>query len=153
MRTFKPKAAEKVALDFTGLPTDKPIAVYYRQSTQVQVGNVATDMQRVDLAEDLKRLGYSEDKIILVDTDEGVSGTLPIDEREGMTTIYDLVYEQKIVSSEMPLVSSTTNSSRTAAAIRSLSGLPIQPICFITPLWVRRGSKFSAKNAIWRQKH
>lgn len=96
MRTFQPKAEEKVALDLTGLPTDKPIGLYYRQSSQAQVGNVATDMQRVDLKEDLKRLGYSEDKIILVDMDEGVSGTLPIDKREGMRFLYELVAERQI---------------------------------------------------------
>lgn len=96
-RTFKSKQQEdSSSYDLNALPIDKPIAVYYRQSSDEQVGNLNTDMQRIDLVEDLKRLGYAENKIILLDSDEGYSGTLPIDKRPGMKELFDLVADAKV---------------------------------------------------------
>lgn len=78
------------------LPTDQPIAVYYRQSSMAQVGNISTDMQQIDLPHYVVSLGWAEDNIILIDEDEGVSGTKTIHEREGMSRLYNLILEQKI---------------------------------------------------------
>jgi len=78
------------------LPTNQRIAVYYRQSSMAQVGNISTTLQQVDLPCYIQELGWSEDQIILIDEDAGVSGTTRIDEREGMSRLYDLITEHKI---------------------------------------------------------
>lgn len=78
------------------LPTDSPIAIYYRQSSDAQVGNVSTTMQTVDMVKYLQRQGWSENKIIMIDMDEGVSGMTKIDEREGMRLLFRLITENKI---------------------------------------------------------
>ncbi|MCI0552867.1 MAG: recombinase family protein, partial [Anaerolineae bacterium] len=80
----------------TSLPFDRPVAVYYRQSTEHQVGNISTAIQTIDMVADLKRRGWPEDKIILIDMDKGVSGTTKIDEREGMSNLFALITEGKI---------------------------------------------------------
>jgi DNA invertase Pin-like site-specific DNA recombinase len=80
----------------TELPTHKDIAIYYRQSQDAQVGNNSTAIQRIDLPEHVKHLGWDEDKIILIDEDEGVSGTLRIDERVGMSRLYHLIINGEI---------------------------------------------------------
>jgi hypothetical protein len=76
--------------------TTKPVAVYYRQSTTAQVGNISTTIQTVDMVAELERRGWQRDHILLIDDDEGVSGTKRIDEREGMTYLFELISEQKI---------------------------------------------------------
>lgn len=73
------------------LPTDSPVAVYYRQSTVAQVGNISTQIQTVDMVEEMRRRGWAEDSIILIDMDAGVSGTTKIDEREGMRQLFGLI--------------------------------------------------------------
>jgi DNA invertase Pin-like site-specific DNA recombinase len=73
------------------LPTNRPIAVYYRQSTLAQVGNISTSMQTVDMVEILIQKGWAEDDIILIDMDEGISGSTKIDERPGMRRLFDLI--------------------------------------------------------------
>ncbi len=78
------------------LPTDRPVAVYYRQSSDAQVGNISTAMQTIDLPDYLKRLGWAEDKIILIDNDAGISGTTKIDERPGMRKLFDLIIDGSI---------------------------------------------------------
>lgn len=78
------------------LPIDAPVAAYYRQSTNAQVGNISTEIQTVDLLNWLKGRGWPEDRIILIDTDEGVSGQLKISERKGMRYMYDLIITGKI---------------------------------------------------------
>lgn len=74
----------------------RPVAVYYRQSTTAQVGNISTSIQTVDMVEELKRRGWAENDIILIDDDEGVSGTTRIDEREGMSQLFVLIADGKI---------------------------------------------------------
>src|SRR5258706_6304634 len=78
------------------LPTDKRIAVYYRQSTMAQVGNVSTTMQQVNLPAYIQIIGWSEDKITLIDEDAGIDGTTAIDEREGMRRMYDMILNCEI---------------------------------------------------------
>jgi len=73
------------------MPLDRDIAVYYRQSSMAQVGNVSTDMQQIDLPKYVQTLGWGKDGIILIDDDEGVSGAKRIDERKGMSRLYDLI--------------------------------------------------------------
>jgi len=80
----------------TELPTDRPIAIYYRQSTDGQVGNVSTFIQTVDMVEYLKLRGWTKNQIIMVDTDKGISGTTKIDERPGMSYLYEMITEEKI---------------------------------------------------------
>jgi hypothetical protein len=38
------------------LPITRPIAVYYRQSSEAQVGNISTTLQTVDMVEHLEKL-------------------------------------------------------------------------------------------------
>lgn len=73
------------------LPLDRGVAVYYRQSSMKQVGNISTDMQQIDLPRYVKSLGWQEDQITLIDEDEGVSGAKRIDERKGMSRLYNLI--------------------------------------------------------------
>jgi len=78
------------------LPIHAPVAAYYRQSTTAQVGNVSTDIQTIDLVHWLESRGWSKEKIILIDTDEGVSGQLKINERSGMRYMYNLMITGQI---------------------------------------------------------
>jgi hypothetical protein len=80
----------------TVLPIDHPVANYYRQSTDAQVGNQSTAMQTIDMPSHLMQLGWSKDNIIMIDMDAGVSGTTKIDERKGMRWLYELIIEGKI---------------------------------------------------------
>jgi hypothetical protein len=47
------------------LPVDRPAAVYYRQSTEAQIGNISTTLQTVDLIEHLLKLGWIRENIYL----------------------------------------------------------------------------------------
>lgn len=78
------------------LPLDRPIAVYYRQSSMAQVGNISTDMQQIDLPRYVTTLGWEQQDIILIDEDEGVSGAKRIDERAGMSRLFDLMVSGSI---------------------------------------------------------
>ncbi|MBN1991934.1 MAG: recombinase family protein [Anaerolineae bacterium] len=80
----------------TQLPLHLPVAVYYRQSTEAQIGNISTTIQTVDMVELLKGRGWAKDKIIMIDMDAGISGTTKIDEREGMSTLFSLITNDKI---------------------------------------------------------
>lgn len=73
------------------LPLDRNVAVYYRQSTMAQVGNISTDMQQIDLPKHVISLGWEPETIIMIDEDEGVSGTKRIDECKGMSRLYNLI--------------------------------------------------------------
>jgi DNA invertase Pin-like site-specific DNA recombinase len=73
------------------LPTHLPVAVYYRQSTDAQIGNVSTTMQTVDMVKDLERRGWSLHNITMIDMDAGVSGSKRIDERAGMSLLFSLI--------------------------------------------------------------
>jgi DNA invertase Pin-like site-specific DNA recombinase len=87
-RRFSPKDQPQDQNQDYDLPLDRPAVVYYRQSTLGQVGNISTDIQRVDLVADMVRRGWQEDQVMLVDADAGVSGTLAIDERSGMRELF-----------------------------------------------------------------
>ncbi|CAG1009150.1 hypothetical protein ANRL4_03997 [Anaerolineae bacterium] len=78
------------------LPTNRPIAVYYRQSSEAQVGNISTTLQTVDMVEHLERLGWVRERIQMVDLDRGISGTKGIKERPGMSTVFDLIQQGQI---------------------------------------------------------
>lgn len=80
----------------TALPTHLPVANYYRQSTMGQVGNQSTSIQTVDMVEYLKRLGWAEENIIMIDMDAGISGTKKIDERPGMSELFRLITQGKV---------------------------------------------------------
>src|SRR5258706_9131714 len=96
-RLYKEPVPPQAVADSEGpLPTNMPLAVYYRQSTEGQIGNVSTTMQTIDMVEYLKGRGWSEDKIIMIDMDAGVSGTTKIDEREGMRALFSLITEGEI---------------------------------------------------------
>lgn len=79
-----------------GLPTDRPIALYYRQSSEGSIGNVYTSIQTVDMFAKLVSMGWPDDRIRLIDIDEGVSGALSIDERAGMAELYDLIIRREV---------------------------------------------------------
>ena len=78
------------------LPTDRPVAVYYRQSDRSQVGNVSTAMQIDDLPNYLRRLGWASENIILIDDDAGISGATTITQRTGMAQVIDLIMHGRI---------------------------------------------------------
>jgi hypothetical protein len=93
-RKPEPKAADPYKVQ--PLPTDRPIAVYYRQSSEGQVGNISTTMQTVDMVEHLIRQGWNRDAVLMIDSDAGVSGTKKIRERKGMSEVFDLILEKKV---------------------------------------------------------
>ena len=99
VRTFRPAVEDAPSSILpTELPTDRPVAIYYRQSTFTQVGNVSTVMQMVDLPDDMKRRGWSEENIILIDSDAGMSGAKRIDERPGMSRLMSLIESSSIAA-------------------------------------------------------
>jgi len=73
------------------LPLDRLIAVYYRQSSEGQIGNVSTTLQTVDMVVHLKHLGWLEELIKMIDMDAGVSGTKKMHERKGMSELWRLI--------------------------------------------------------------
>src|SRR5438105_4927841 len=96
-RFYKPQPSEPVVADYSAtLPTQHPIAVYYRQSTDAQIGNISTTLQTVDMVEYLKLRGWSENQVVMIDMDGGISGTTKIDERPGMKALFELITEGKI---------------------------------------------------------
>lgn len=99
-RIYKPKSADIVSsiAQFTApaLPIDRAIAIYYRQSTNTQIGNVSTEMQQVDLPKLIEQYGWSKELIIPFFQDEGVSGRTNIDEREGMRKLVDAILKREI---------------------------------------------------------
>ncbi|GAB5493719.1 MAG: hypothetical protein Phog2KO_39340 [Phototrophicaceae bacterium] len=78
------------------LPLNRPVAVYYRQSSEGQIGNISTTLQTVDMIEHLMQQGWVRDQIIMIDMDAGVSGTKKIDERPGMSYLYNLIENNEI---------------------------------------------------------
>jgi hypothetical protein len=62
------------------LPLGRPVAVYYRQSTDAQIGNISTTLQTVDMVEHLIKYGWLREQILMIDMDGGVSGTKKIKE-------------------------------------------------------------------------
>lgn len=91
-REYKGKALPNAVPDsLSQLPVEQPIAVYYRQSTDAQIGNVSTTMQTVDMVEYLKTRGWDDTKIAMIDMDGGVSGTKKIDQRPGMRALFELI--------------------------------------------------------------
>jgi hypothetical protein len=95
-RFQRPTETQVTATAPSPLPTDKPIAVYYRQSTSAQVGNISTAIQTIDMVDHVKKLGWDDEAIWLIDTDAGVSGQRGIDEREGMKTLYEYIIDGAI---------------------------------------------------------
>jgi DNA invertase Pin-like site-specific DNA recombinase len=92
VREFKPRSVPNLDGNIPfDLPIDKPVAIYYRQSTMIQVGNISTSMQTIDMRDTLIRRGWSPENIIMIDMDAGVSGTTKIEEREGMRRLFDLI--------------------------------------------------------------
>lgn len=95
IRSFR-RPPEEPVISLDQLPTDRPVAVYYRQSTERQVGNVAFLMQTLDMVEEMKRRGWRDEDIYLIDMDAGISGTKGIEERPGMRQLYQLIVDGKI---------------------------------------------------------
>ena len=97
VKKYKPQGSDATSPVQPGtLPTDRPIAVYYRQSSMAQVGNISTHMQQIDLPQYVMSLGWQQEHIILIDEDEGVSGAKRIDERAGMSRLFDLIITGRI---------------------------------------------------------
>ncbi|MBA3869513.1 MAG: recombinase family protein [Anaerolineae bacterium] len=78
------------------LPITRPVAVYYRQSTDAQIGNVSTAMQTIDMVTYLEGRGWNKDDILMIDMDGGISGTTKIDERPGMRKLFDLITDGEL---------------------------------------------------------
>src|SRR5260370_30220390 len=76
MRKFQPtqQKDQKNPWETPQLPLEHDVAIYPRQSTMKQVGNVATEMQTDDLIAFAKKYGWAKDKIIMYREDLGVSG-------------------------------------------------------------------------------
>lgn len=96
-RRFQSTERQPASLDdLLNLPTDAPVAVYYRQSTYAQVGNISTAIQTIDMVADLIKRGWKEEDVHLIDMDEGVSGTKKIEERDGMRRLFQLISDGEV---------------------------------------------------------
>jgi DNA invertase Pin-like site-specific DNA recombinase len=73
------------------LPLGRPAAVYYRQSSEGQIGNISTTLQTIDMIEHLLHQGYVRENVIMIDADAAVSGTKKIHERKGMTQLMQMI--------------------------------------------------------------
>jgi DNA invertase Pin-like site-specific DNA recombinase len=98
MRTYQPRATTTHQQSSMGwghieLDTNAGLGIYARQSTLAQVKNYrqSTEMQTDDLVAYAKRLGWSEEQIILFTQDLAKSGRLRIDQREGLRILIDRI--------------------------------------------------------------
>jgi len=92
LRKYKrPEPPPKNSYQIDPPPVDRPVAVYYRQSSEAQVGNVSTTLQTVDMVEYLERTGWMREQVLMIDMDAGFSGQLKIRERPGMSHLFDLI--------------------------------------------------------------
>jgi len=73
------------------LPLGRPAAVYYRQSSEGQIGNIMTTLQTIDMIEHLLHQGWVRENVAMIDADAAVSGTKKIRERKGMSQLYDMI--------------------------------------------------------------
>lgn len=80
----------------TALPVEKPVAVYYRQSSEAQIGNISTTLQTVDMVEHLVHLGWTPESVIMIDMDAGISGSKLIQDRPGMSELMRLIEARTI---------------------------------------------------------
>ncbi|MEM9954324.1 MAG: recombinase family protein [Chloroflexota bacterium] len=78
------------------LPLGKPVSVYYRQSSEGQIGNISTTLQTVDMVEHLMCQGWQREQINMIDMDAGISGTKKISERSGMSLLYSQIENGEI---------------------------------------------------------
>lgn len=92
LRKYKrPEPPPKNSYQIEPPPVDRPVAVYYRQSSEAQVGNVSTTLQTVDMVDYLERVGWVREQVLMIDMDAGFSGQLKIRERPGMSHLFDLI--------------------------------------------------------------
>jgi DNA invertase Pin-like site-specific DNA recombinase len=73
------------------LPLGRPAAVYYRQSSEGQIGNISTTLQTIDMIEHLLDRGWLRENVHMIDADAAVSGTKKIHERKGMTQLMQMI--------------------------------------------------------------
>src|SRR5688572_26260061 len=78
------------------LPINAPVAVYYRQSSDAQVGNISTTLQTVDMVEHLISQGWHSENILMIDMDAGISGSKTIAERPGMSALYAMIKNRQV---------------------------------------------------------
>src|SRR5688572_13452518 len=96
-RKYKSRAeAPKDPYRAQPLPTNRPVAVYYRQSSEAQIGNISTTLQTVDMVEHLVALGWFPTNVIMIDMDAGISGMKTIQERPGMSQLYQMIEQREI---------------------------------------------------------
>lgn len=89
VRTLKrPETASIDPYKSQPLPLGKPVSVYYRQSSEGQIGNISTTLQTVDMVEHLIAQGWQREQINMIDMDAGISGQKKISERPGMSLLY-----------------------------------------------------------------
>src|SRR5690606_35768480 len=92
MRTYqRPAPPPKDPYKNDPPPVDRPVAVYYRQSSEGQIGNISTTLQTVNMVEHLESVGWMREQIEMIDMDAGFSGQLKIDERPGMSHLFNLI--------------------------------------------------------------
>jgi hypothetical protein len=95
-RYRKPESSKIDPYKAQPLPLGRPVAVYYRQSSEGQIGNVSTTLQTVDMVDHLMKQGWQRDQIVMIDMDAGISGTKKIQERPGMAYLYELIEASEI---------------------------------------------------------
>lgn len=97
VRTLKrPETASIDPYKAQPLPLGKPVSVYYRQSSEGQIGNISTTLQTVDMVEHLIAQGWQREQINMIDMDAGISGQKKISERPGMSLLYQQIEHGEI---------------------------------------------------------
>jgi DNA invertase Pin-like site-specific DNA recombinase len=98
MRSYKRRIEDnhKDPYQAQPLPIGRPVAVYYRQSSEAQIGNISTTLQTVDMVQHLVHLGWAPENVLMIDMDAGISGTRKMNERPGMRQLMALIENQQI---------------------------------------------------------
>src|SRR5689334_17574141 len=97
-RTLRPdgRLVQEFVYEQQRLPTDKSVVLYIRQSSDVQVkkNRQSTILQDEELGRRLVKMGWTDDLIIKIDTDQGRSGQVikgeKFQKRDGLDRLYKL---------------------------------------------------------------
>jgi DNA invertase Pin-like site-specific DNA recombinase len=111
----------------------KSVAVYYRQSTLGQVGNVSTDMQLEDLPAYARQLGWTDEQIKLIDLDKGFSGTLRSNIRPGLGKLFELIQSGTISAVIAQDVDRITRDEHGITGAQLMQHCDDHNVLFITP--------------------
>jgi DNA invertase Pin-like site-specific DNA recombinase len=91
-RKYQPQKTEEIdPKDLEYVVLGAKVIIYYRQSTPGQVGNSQTEPAIQELKEMLLKMGWRDEDIIIIKDDAGVKGSVPMDQRIGLSKVMNLI--------------------------------------------------------------